>query len=697
MSTPPPKLPAVDLIPDTQKMAWILQLEDQRILKFELPAPPPPPPPVKGKKPAPVVVPPKPSSSPDLTVIVRDPDPRMRRRAALAIGRVKDRAGVPALVAMLTDTDPDVRAMAAFALGLLGDASTESSIAPLLNDPLPLVRGRAAEALGLIGAKGSAAAIGRLAGEYVKHSAVSALAADHDGVVPPEAEAFRLALYALVRLSAYEPMAAAVLSGDRPVGEWWPIAYALQRVDDKRAVPALLVLLETNTRYTRAFAARGLGRAKDPAAVKPLLALVQPGAKAGLEVTVSAIRALAQLNAKDAVGPLTELTADPKVHPNLRLEAVMALGEIRAPEGLPYLQDLMNDEWPWMRAAATRAAALVDPDSFVAVLAGMAPDRHWRVRTAVADALSSLPSELVVDRVRSMLQDDDKRVIPSVLAALARLKVPDAAALMLERLRDPDYVVRAAAARQLGTLKADGGADALRAAYKDGIKDRDSDARAAALTALAAYGRAEAEPTLREALTDKDWAIRLRADELLTKVGAEGSPRTIAPAPTSGDIRYDDERLIAPEMSPHAFIETHYGTIEFEFAVLDAPLTSRNFVELVRKGFFNGVELHRVVANFVVQDGDPRGDGEGGPGYSIRDELNDRPYLRGTVGMALGGPDTGGSQFFITHSPQPHLDAKYTAFGHVVNGIEVLDRLKPGDVIVRVRVWDGNGWVEGPK
>jgi cyclophilin family peptidyl-prolyl cis-trans isomerase len=98
------------------------------------------------------------------------------------------------------------------------------------------------------------------------------------------------------------------------------------------------------------------------------------------------------------------------------------------------------------------------------------------------------------------------------------------------------------------------------------------------------------------------------------------------------------------------------------------------------------------VPNFVVQDGDPRGDGQGGPGYAIRDELNDRPYVRGTVGMALSGPDTGGSQFFITHSPQPHLDARYTAFGRVINGMDVVDRIQQGDVIQRVRVWDGTGW-----
>lgn len=83
------------------------------------------------------------------------------------------------------------------------------------------------------------------------------------------------------------------------------------------------------------------------------------------------------------------------------------------------------------------------------------------------------------------------------------------------------------------------------------------------------------------------------------------------------------------------------------------------------------------------------GDGEGGPGYTIRDEINQRPYLRGTVGMALAGKDTGGSQYFITHSPQPHLDGRYTVFGSVVNGMDVVDRITQWDVVRRVRIWDG--------
>jgi cyclophilin family peptidyl-prolyl cis-trans isomerase len=250
--------------------------------------------------------------------------------------------------------------------------------------------------------------------------------------------------------------------------------------------------------------------------------------------------------------------------------------------------------------------------------------------------------------------------------------------------------VRASAARLVGELKLPDGAAALREAYKTGVPDAAYNARAAALEALAAYGPSEAVDTLKSALGDKDWAVRVKAVDLLATLDPSGTyAAAIRPAPGTPVTPYDDPELSGPPFSPHVFIETARGSIEVELAVLDAPQTSRNFMALARKGFFNGLQVHRVVPNFVVQDGDPRGDGEGGPGYTIRDELNDRPYLRGAVGMALDWRDTGGSQFFITHSPQPHLDAKYTVFGHVVKGMDVVDRIRQGDVIQRVRVWDG--------
>ena len=180
-----------------------------------------------------------------------------------------------------------------------------------------------------------------------------------------------------------------------------------------------------------------------------------------------------------------------------------------------------------------------------------------------------------------------------------------------------------------------------------------------------------ASPSYRDAPSSADAQIR-------------PAPTTLAP-----DV-YAATRLVSPPTSTQVFLDTDRGTIQIELAVNDAPLTVENFISLARKGYFNGLSVHRVVPDFVIQDGDPRGDGEGGPGYSIRDELNQRPYLRGTVGMALDPwPDTGGSQYFIAHSPQPHLDAKYTVFGRVIAGMDIVDKIQQWDVIRTVRVWDG--------
>jgi len=134
-----------------------------------------------------------------------------------------------------------------------------------------------------------------------------------------------------------------------------------------------------------------------------------------------------------------------------------------------------------------------------------------------------------------------------------------------------------------------------------------------------------------------------------------------------------------------AAMRTTEGVIVFELFDEDAPKTVSNFKQLAGQGFYDGLIFHRVVADFVIQGGDPRGDGFGGPGYDIRDEINRLRYRRGVVGMALAGPDTGGSQFFITLSEQPHLDGGYTAFGEVVSGDEVLDLIVPGDRIESLR------------
>lgn len=382
----------------------------------------------------------------------------------------------------------------------------------------------------------------------------------------------------------------------------------------------------------------------------------------------------------------------PRAEPHLRLEAVTALGTIRAEGVYDQLIDVLGDPNPSVRSAAIRSMAQLDPEGFVTVLSGLDPDPNWSVRAALASALGGLSPDAGLPRLRSMLADPEPKVLPAVLGSIARLKPEDAGALMIEQLKSGDPVVRAAAANAIAELKPAAGPAALTDAYQRSLGDTTYIARAAVLAALKAYGRETATPLLTDALGDKDWALRVRAAALLTELDpASDAKSRIRPAPQRHQPDwFAQQALTAPPVSTHVYIDTDRGTIQLELAVLDAPATVETFVELARKGFFNGIPIHRVVPDFVIQGGDPRGDGEGGPGFTIRDEINQRPYLRGTVGMALDWADTGGSQFFITHAPQPHLDDRYTVFGRVVAGMDVVDAIEQWDVIRRVRVWDGS-------
>jgi peptidyl-prolyl cis-trans isomerase B (cyclophilin B) len=148
------------------------------------------------------------------------------------------------------------------------------------------------------------------------------------------------------------------------------------------------------------------------------------------------------------------------------------------------------------------------------------------------------------------------------------------------------------------------------------------------------------------------------------------------------------EMQIDPEKTYRVNMETSKGLIELKLYPEYAPKTVNNFVFLAQEGYYNGVKFHRVINDFVIQGGDPTGTGAGGPGYKFEDEVRDNPlkYETNVISMANAGPNTNGSQFFITHSPQPHLDGKHTVFGKVVNGADVVDSIREGDEMVKVEV-----------
>ena len=232
--------------------------------------------------------------------------------------------------------------MAAFALGLTGDAAAVEPLRQALADPSPLVAGRAAEGLGLIGDAASAAAIGQLVAAQV--AAAAGIAPDDSRqALDPGVEAFRLGVYALARLKAYEPLAAAVLDANgQPRVLWWPVAYALQWTEDRRALPALLTLAKTEAATTRAFAAKGLGAIKDPAAVSVLLPLSiraiqqRPG--------IEAIRALGRIGDARASQPLWAVVRAQGTARRIRAEALLAL-EAAPDPGIQLLVDFLLSIW----------------------------------------------------------------------------------------------------------------------------------------------------------------------------------------------------------------------------------------------------------------------------------------------------------------------------------------------------------------
>jgi peptidyl-prolyl cis-trans isomerase B (cyclophilin B) len=148
------------------------------------------------------------------------------------------------------------------------------------------------------------------------------------------------------------------------------------------------------------------------------------------------------------------------------------------------------------------------------------------------------------------------------------------------------------------------------------------------------------------------------------------------------------EMSIDPKKTYSVKMETSKGEIELALFAADAPKTVNNFVFLANQGFYDGVTFHRVISNFMVQGGDPTGSGRGGPGYRFADEFTGNPnrHERGSLSMANAGPNTNGSQFFICHAPQPHLDGRHTVFGKVTSGLAVLDQIRAGDTMTTVTV-----------
>lgn len=636
----------------------------------------------------------------------------LRAAGALAIGQVGPRhgkRGLSVLDSLLSDPDLVVASNAAYALGLLRDSVSVATLGRALAGRANVAR-EAAWALGEIGAPARAAIVAGL------------------GALPGDDA---LAIQLLMAASKLRPVPVAELRPylamtSRPSVQW-AAAYAIARPRAPAGVRDLIALAG-KPELIAASSAQTVVAAPLPRSLQTAEAYVVPGI-ARQRTRAEIARALARQSAgdsleADAVPVLLRLARD--THPHVRINAVRSLGSyalkgrvavaaatadsdanvrIAAAQSLGTVLDSAAASWLplWHRDTSLmyRASLLASAARAGAPLPALVEWRthgDWHYRAAALNATgTSTDKDRVANAAKSMLADRDGRVRALAYGFVNGndTAAPSAAVrtLLVEGLRDADFYARATALGVLSSYATAADVPAALASYAKSLADSGNDARIAGIGYLAAAWKADSarfSPALRQQVA----ALKI-SDDPLVRAAAESASifSSWASAPRTSRPHEWYQNIVRTYVLPalrgntqRATIRTRRGDILIELFGADAPITVWNFMNLSRSGYYRGTGFHRVVPNFVAQDGDPRDDGNGGPGYAIRDEMNPRRYERGAVGMALSGPDTGGSQYFITHSPQPHLDGHYTVFGRVLRGFDALDALVQGDRILSITV-----------
>lgn len=571
------------------------------------------------------------------------PDVAELRRMA----RAQDGRDVAAMRAALQSPASTQREEAAWALGQLGFAegpdggpetpaqkgareAAAAALAPAASDPDAGVRAAAVEGLGKTG-------------EAADEATLRAAATDADPRVRAAAALALLRLRLLKRVPSYSTAAVnalVALSVDRDPEVRWLAPYAFSRWPEPRAKGMLEKAQLSPDPRGRLFAVRALGKL----GVEPDLGLLSD---ADLYVRAEAVGAFGAAKAAARM-PLAVLS-DPSAH--VRAAAADALAE--SGRDAPGLESMARSDTPLPRGRALLALAKLRGEGARPELETARQDPSWWVRARAYEASASLPDAESV--LREGLRDADPRVASAALETLAASTAPAALAAVETVLRDPK-----APLEMLGTA-VDAAASASTvpvAALLDAAK-----AGAPGLTP-------EVRGSIRKALTpfaEKDPAV---AAALKRFPAHAEKPRRFKP-------------LKAPAV---VVLETAKGAVELLLDHRETPNHAAAIADAVKRKVYDGTSWHRVVTAFVVQGGDPRGSGWGDDGWSLADEISRRRFVRGTLGMPKSGKDTGGCQLFVSLVPTPHLDGRYTAFGEVTAGMDVLDRIEPGDSIVTARL-----------
>jgi cyclophilin family peptidyl-prolyl cis-trans isomerase len=615
-----------------------------------------------------------------LNSAAQSPAPAVRARAAWAIGRIGDERGGELLVRLLSDSSPEVRAAACFGAQALSDPSLTSDLIPRLNDADQRVVLSAAKAIGFL----------------TRGDGQDALAAAIPGAASPEPRATMLRSLWRFANPASEAAALPFVSDPDPAVRSAAI-YALARKPIPSSGAALVAALRDGEPDTAGAAARALGVLALKEHAEPLAAALDLGRP---PLTINALVALEAIFEKnpgtslpaDRVSRVLALAGD--ANPNVAVPALVLLRQFEGGD-----REVRRRLWS-IATTGTGRRREVALQSVVAALRGRAEkaieaavsSAEPSLRAAAAESLVHLSGAEAKPWRDRLLADKDPLVRATALASLATAETARQNRAVAEAaLADPDPGVRSAAVEVLGTTGDPAVLPLLSRALERAAADPSSDVAIAVLDASEKLRTDPAARALAEAAYRQPNALTRNLARRALLRSFRGSA---ADFPRAG---YDTRRpaaeyaaLLAEAKKPRsARIETGRGSFTIRLAGAEAPRTVMNFVHLARRNYFDGVRIHRVVPNFVLQDGDPTGTGNGGPGYEIRDEINPLEYGEGTVGMALSGPDTGGSQWFVTHAPQPHLDGIYTVFGQVTSGQDVVERTEQGERILRVTVVEG--------
>lgn len=590
-------------------------------------------------------------------------NPLVRLRCVEVIGRIQDPQDAPRLFPFLKDRDERVVRETVFALGQIASEAAAAVLIEFGRGAPPDMRLIVAEALGKIGGEEAIAALTEMLHAFqgkLRSAAVMALARTADE-------------------RALGGLLLALHDGDNKVVR--RAVYALEKIKSKRVPPEVLPLIDHDDALVRAYAARTLGKQKDAKSVDKLIALLD---EAEDRVLINAMNALASIldgkKEKKVVAPLGRLLQDHPSH-HVRKAAVVTMGAVGDKSATDYLAQSILDENAAIRAESYKGLARVLGKQSVVFLSSGLKDGERMVRLAAIEAygLAGEKKELGL-LLGTASEAPDRLARAAAVRALSHFKYDDVSAVLLQKLGDDDWVVATEAVNALGEIGDKKAVPSLIERYTARYDRVDKDVRLAILDVLTGMKAPEAEGIAREALDDGDKRMRLAGKALLERL-------EVAVPEIPGDRHFYERdfdasrkvNLSLPLGERRARIRCEYGTVEIRLYGDDAVQTVANFTRLAARDFYKAGTFHRVVPNFVVQGGCPRGDGWGDAGYYIRSEFNRFHYQRGAVGIAHSGKDTGGTQFFITHSPQPHLDGRYTIFGRVTKGMEVVDKIRQGD------------------